>query len=263
MLAFLKKKVANYLRAVVREGMTEALEEDSTQIYRHLRRQAAASSARFVVENISLEKGVADREALFDVGLDQAAPGGLILEFGVYKGLSIRYIASKVPGGHVYGFDSFEGLPEPWITHAPGLFKLEDRDLPQAPPNATLVKGWFQDTLPGFLGAHPGPVSFLLIDSDLYSSCRYVLETLSPRIVPGTVIVFDEFFNYPGWERGEYKAYREWVEGWDVESEFIAFTDRSSPNWWRDGSTGQQVAIKVRKIAAQRSATTAVAHATG
>ena len=254
MFGYLKKRAANYLRRIVRDGVIDALEEDSKQVHRQLYRIAAAESARFIAERISLDKGLRDRDGLFDFCLAKAPAKGLLLEFGVYKGLSLRYIASKVPDRHVYGFDSFEGLPEPWIEHAPGLFKLEAGELPQAPPNVTLVKGGFQDTLPGFLEAHPEDVAFLLIDSDLYSSCRYVLETIADRIVAGSVIVFDEFFNYPAWQRGEYKAFNEWLDARDIEFEFIAFVDRSSREWWRDGSTGEQVAVKILKVAGQPAA---------
>ena len=59
------------------------------------------------------------------------------------------------------------------------------------------------------LGQHPGPVAFLHLDVDRYSSTRTVLELLGDRIVPGTVIAFDEFFNYPGWREGEYRAFNE------------------------------------------------------
>jgi hypothetical protein len=37
---------------------------------------------------------------------------GLVLEFGVYYGKSLRHIASSFPGQTVHGFDSFNGLPE-------------------------------------------------------------------------------------------------------------------------------------------------------
>jgi hypothetical protein len=40
-------------------------------------------------------------------------PNTLWLEFGVYSGTTINYI-SKYTTEHVYGFDSFEGLPEAW-----------------------------------------------------------------------------------------------------------------------------------------------------
>ena len=50
------------------------------------------------------------------------------------------------------------------------------------------------------------------IDCDLYESTRYVLAQLADRIVPGTVIVFDEYINFPGWQKDEYRAFREFTE---------------------------------------------------
>ena len=90
-----------------------------------------------------------------------------------------------------------------------GLFAVEK--LPPVPANAELVVGWFDRTLPDFLDRHPEPVSFLHIDCDLYSSTQTILTQLKERIVPGTVIVFDEYWNYPDWRRHEYLAFKEFV----------------------------------------------------
>jgi len=39
----------------------------------------------------------------------------IALEFGVWKGDSIRYFAKRIPSFKFFGFDSFEGLEEDWI----------------------------------------------------------------------------------------------------------------------------------------------------
>jgi hypothetical protein len=70
--------------------------------------------------------------------------------------------------------------------------------LPHVSSNVTLIKGWFDQTLPPFLEKHPAPVSFLHVDCDLYSSTKTIFDSLRTRFRPGTVIVFDEYFNYPG-----------------------------------------------------------------
>ena len=70
-----------------------------------------------------------------------------------------------------------------------------------------LHKGWFEETLPVWLAANEGPVSFIPIDCDLYSSTRTILTLLAERIVPGTIGLFDEYFNYPNWEKHEYKRF--------------------------------------------------------
>jgi hypothetical protein len=122
----------------------------------------------------------------------------------------------------VYGFDSFEGLPEAWRSGFPaGAFDLDQ--LPDV-PGAELVVGWFDDTVPGFLAEHPGPVSFLHLDADLYSSTRTVLDLVGPRLQPGSIVLFDEYFNYLGWEEHEHRAWREYVARTGTRFEYLGYT---------------------------------------
>ena len=152
-----------------------------------------------------------DRYDLLGFALAAAPAEGLVLEFGVAKGASLRHLAGLTPR-QVHGFDSFQGLPEAWggTAEAAGAFSTAGR-LPKLPANARLHVGWFDATLPGFLAAHPGPVALLHIDCDIYASTVTVLRALADRIGPGTVIVFDEYFNYPGWRAHEWKAFQEFV----------------------------------------------------
>ena len=145
---------------------------------------------------------------------------GLWLEFGVYSATTINVIA-RYRDGVVHGFDSFEGLPENWRPGMPRGRYSRDGRLPDVSPNVSLTAGWFDETLPGFLATHPQPVAFLHVDCDLYSSTKTVLDALSDRFVPGTVIVFDELFNYPGYERHELKAFYEFLYETGIECEWI------------------------------------------
>ena len=85
-------------------------------------------------------------------------------------------------------------------------------DLPVVPNNVKLIKGWFDETLPSFVSSNLDPVSLLHVDCDLYSSTKTIFELLAKRIVPGTVIVFDEYWNYPGWKVHEHKAFAEFKD---------------------------------------------------
>lgn len=155
--------------------------------------------------------------------LQKAKPKGLVLEFGVAEGVSLRTIADAVDGP-VHGFDSFEGLPEDWPgRHEPqGAYSTAGM-LPEVPGNVTLHKGWFDATLPAFLNAQQGTVSFLHMDCDLYTSTKTVLGLLADRIVPGTVIVFDEYFNYVSWRDHEFKAFQEFVRSRGVRYTYLAW----------------------------------------
>jgi hypothetical protein len=146
------------------------------------------------------------------------------MEFGVWQGKTISLIGKYFSQQRVWGFDSFIGLPEPWFTkstqegpsHPAGKFNLAGEELVNL-PNVELVAGWFNDTIPTWLEQNSGNICFLHIDSDLYSSALTVLTLLNDRIIPGTVIVFDEMYpwadyeKYDLWAQGEFKALGEWI----------------------------------------------------
>ena len=116
----------------------------------------------------------------------------------------------------MHGFDSFEGLPEDWKAgEQKGSYSTGGR-LPVVPDNVRLHKGWFEHSLPPFLQQHNEPVSLVHIDCDLYSSTLTVLEQLADRFIEGSVIVFDDFLGFPGFEQHELKAFEEFIldSGW-------------------------------------------------
>ena len=130
---------------------------------------------------------------------------GLILEFGVATGNTIRHLAKLFPSRTIYGFDSFDGLPEAWGNYRAGHFACA---VPDVPSNVALVAGLFEKTLPAFLAQHEGRAALVHIDCDLYSSTRTVLDLLSPRIITGTVIVLDEYWIV---EEHERRAFDEFI----------------------------------------------------
>lgn len=149
-------------------------------------------------------------------------PNTLWLEFGVASGNTINYI-SGFTKGTVYGFDSFEGLPEKWRDGMDkGAFSTNG-EFPVVRDNVVLIKGWFQDTLKVFLKQNDKKISFVHIDCDLYSSTKYILETLKDRLAEDCVVVFDELVNYDGFDgdTGELKAFYEFITEYDVDYEWI------------------------------------------
>lgn len=162
--------------------------------------------------------GFKDKQEFLRFTARQAGPG-LVCEFGVGGGTSTRTLASAFSDRVVHGFDSFFGLPETWNAQNPvGTFN-QNGVAPSLPDNVRLHVGLFDDTLPEFLAGEPGPVSFVHVDCDLYSSTRTVLTGLSPRFIDGTVLHFDEFWDYPEAKDHEAKAFAEFLEesGWSWE----------------------------------------------
>jgi len=182
--------------------------------------------------------GFESQRELIEFCLDAVGMQGHHMEFGVFKGGTIRFMARRARVKTFHGFDSFEGLPEAWLGFniGRGGFDRGGR-LPKVPANVRLHRGWFEDSLPRWLGENAGPAAFIHVDCDLYSSTRTILTLLADRIVPGTVILFDEYFNYPNWERHEYKAFQEFVEARRLTYEYLGFAR-------------QQVAVRILSIGA-------------
>jgi hypothetical protein len=132
---------------------------------------------------------------------------GDVFEFGVAAGESFLEFLKRCPDRQVYGFDSFEGLPEDWWTRPKGTFSSPPPLFSN--PNGHLVKGWFNESVPQFFSAWKGRIAILHIDCDLYSSTMAALEQALEHCGPGTVVLFDEFYNYPGFEQHEWRAWRE------------------------------------------------------
>ena len=205
---------------------------EGIDVFRDLSRltdlRAAWLSAKFVEERMPSARPLDTKFAVLDHALGvmekvPAAESGLCCEFGVYKGETLNYIAKRVRGP-VYGFDSFEGLPEAWRVGFPqGAFALAEAQLPACEPNVTLVPGWFNESLPPFVASHPQPVAFLHIDCDLYSSTRTIFEHLGSSLMPGAVIVFDEYFNYPGWRAHEHRAFEEFLQASGRRCEYLSY----------------------------------------
>lgn len=196
-----------------------------------LRIDAKRDTVNYITPHLKTAMLFADRYALLDYAVKQAraatppnAPGGLVCEFGVAGGKTLRHIAG-LWGAPVHGFDSFEGLPEDWTGTAEqaGRFDLKGK-LPSLPSNATLHVGWFERSLPPFLAKHDGTAALLHLDADLYSSTKTVLSAFRDRIRPGTVLVFDEYYNYPNWREHEFKAFQEFIAETGLKYKYIGFS---------------------------------------
>lgn len=138
---------------------------------------------------------------------------GDVVECGVGYGNSffklccLAYIEDK--GRKIYGFDSFEGFPEPSEEDASprnskkGEFNLATVDTIEklliqrgkiertfVKNNVRLVKGFFEESLHTFDGR---TVAFLHLDVDLYESYKVTLEYFWPKVAAGGVVLFDEY----------------------------------------------------------------------
>lgn len=176
-------------------------------------------------------------------------PDTLWLEFGVASGYTINTI-SCFTDDIVYGFDSFEGLPEDWRDGFEKGHFTRFGILPTVNKNVCLIKGLFTDTLPNFLQIHNKKISFIHMDADLYSSTKFVLDTVKEYIDEYCIIVFDELVNYPGFdgEKGELKAFYEFIEENNVKYEWIGMKGTVSLSGFPDENSDPNVAVIIYSI---------------
>jgi hypothetical protein len=188
--------------------------------------RARADSADYAEAHMTEAVVFEDQAGFLRFALGRA-PAGEVLEFGVAAGASITVLANASGERVVHGFDSFEGLPEDWTGHLERRGAFSQRGvLPKVPANVRLHKGWFSDTIGGWRAANAGQIGFLHVDCDIYSSTHDVLWGLRDRLQVGTVIAFDEYFNYPNWRQHEARALKEFVAEFGVGYRYIAFTAR-------------------------------------
>src|SRR6202795_4050124 len=119
--------------------------------------------------------GFENQRELIEYALRETKVDGHYLEFGVFTGGTIRFMAGRIGSRTIHGFDSFEGLPEAWSGFNPGgkAFNFGGR-LPRVQNNVALHRGYFETSLPKWLDDYPGPVAFIHLDCDLYSSTRTI-----------------------------------------------------------------------------------------
>lgn len=177
------------------------------------------SDPRFDNVRVSLNNSSAITLALHEVTLN-----GTLAEFGVYTGTSLTQIANFFPDRTVHGFDSFAGLPDAWggTSKGAGAFDIGAKPPQLSVSNVKFHVGWFADTIPLFAQKYSGPLAFAHLDADLYSSTKTVFDSIREWFVAGTIVVFDEYFGYHGWQRQEHKAFQEFLSRTGLSFEAVS-----------------------------------------
>jgi len=199
-------------------------------VFHLINQQALQDSAQYAANNFSNAMQFDKRTELWSYCLSRISrlqTGGIIAEFGVWKGESINFFAKNCPRAKVFGFDSFEGLEEDWYGFRiqKGFFNMNGQ-LPKCESNVTLVKGWFEDTLPKFCEELQQEIIPLLhMDADTYKPTAYVLNSLLSNLGRGTIVIFDEYFGYPNFRQHEFKAWQEFVNSNGINYAYIGYTE--------------------------------------
>jgi O-methyltransferase len=165
--------------------------------------------------------------------------GRAFYEFGVFRGYSL-WFAEQISRGRTpttfqfHGFDSFEGLPETRVDArffgrgdlTAGYNRVRD-NLTRFGADWSRIqlhKGFYSDPFFSELSSRVtfDPVSIAVIDVVVYESCVPVLNFLGPRLVPGSILVFDDFNDMGRSDQhGERRAFKEYTDRTGLECEQI------------------------------------------
>lgn len=154
---------------------------------------------------------------------------GVYAEFGCHGANTFRFALNTlgrydIPNTlqHFYAFDSFEGMPEPKGIDQQRIWKKgvntttvewfrdvcrDDLD------RLTIVKGFFEDSLPKVRWPTEHKIAVAYVDVDYYSSTREVLAFIRDKLQHGAIIAFDDWnCYYADSERGQRRAFKEFRE---------------------------------------------------
>lgn len=185
---------------------------------------------------------------------------GAFVECGTWRGGALSFWArsflrngGKAENGPLYGFDSFQGMPGltvedgSWaaeMLHGKPMAQLSNEELKGAlKPHAMnaaeeetcraivadsgfpqqytqIVKGWFQDSLPQWKD-RIGPIAVLRLDGDWYESTKTCLENLFDLVVPGGIVIIDDYGYFVGCQ----KAVNEFMKARGLPLDLIAADD--------------------------------------
>ncbi len=146
---------------------------------------------------------------------------GDFVECGVWRGGSsmlaaLTLLAQNDSSRQLYLFDTFEGMPQPtdkdvdlhgspyqkiWKQEKELLSvslqdvqrNIESTQYPKE--KITLVKGMVEDTIPENA---PDKIALLRLDTDFYDSTYHELKHLYPRLVPGGILIIDDYGHFMG-----------------------------------------------------------------
>ena len=157
--------------------------------------------------------------ALTDVTLD-----GTLVEFGCLQGTSLDADRQVLPLTALCmastASSGFPGLGR--YREGAGAFDIGAKPPELSVSSVKFHVGWFDDTIPAFSQQYSGPLPSPISTPTSTAPTKTVFDGLSDWFVPGTIVVFDEYFGYHGWQRHEHKAFHEFLARTGLSFEAIS-----------------------------------------
>ena len=183
-------------------------------------------------EDLEYRYGLALRKLSEELG---DAPIGDYLEFGVFFGTSMTCMhnaqqTENLGDFKLFGFDSFEGLPNDDSEFDKGYWNKGDFSAAYEDAKKVLssngidwnktflIKGWYSDSLneQTVEKYNIKKAGVIMMDCDMYSSTKEALDFCAQFIVDKAIIFFDDWMSAAGnlvrENKGQYRAYKEFLE---------------------------------------------------
>jgi len=164
-------------------------------------------------------------EGLID--LARKTPAGCFVEVGVYKGGTGWHLAklAEKQKREVFLFDTFTGLPYkgPFDPMTTGTFNDTSFDeVKRIIPYAQVIQGIFPQSVEEQNISLP-PVAFVHLDCDQYQSIKESAQFLTPMMVSGGVMWFDDYNCLEGATMAVDELFRGRIETSFVGKVFVRF----------------------------------------
>jgi len=140
--------------------------------------------------------------------LASLVPNKPFVELGVYKGGSALLLSKCKGKRKLFLADSFEGMPVAGVNDVGkngqkvkagdtkcGLEGVQE--LLKDEKNVVYIKGWIEDS-EEYFSQFPEKISLLHVDVDYEQPYRDILKHLYSRVVPGGIIIFDDYGYFVG-----------------------------------------------------------------
>lgn len=110
----IKKFLLSQLNKFIDFAFSRNALKNLTNIKEQLQRMALISTSNYVANNMKNISSADSKYKVLNIAAKNTKIDGLIMEFGVYKADTLNFISKLFEQKQVYGFDSFQGLPEFW-----------------------------------------------------------------------------------------------------------------------------------------------------
>jgi len=232
----MRTKLRNISNYIIGKFVNGVYNKELYNIDRVLRKRSLERTAIYVEENMKNAIGLKNRIEIikFLKEISNDKNNKLHLGFALYDAKMINTILKKIEPNILYCFENVKGLEEDWKDYKKGNLK-NNFSMKFERKNVKLVIGDYKENIKKLLNENKQKCELVYLDCNTYNITKEVLNVLKERIVKDTILFIYDYFNYLGWEEGQFKAFQEFVKENNIKYKYLAYE-----------KYGYTVAIKIK-----------------